>query len=92
MEKRVRKCEYRTGNTSRKTQLEVRLEKKGPVLDCNGREGMLKVVPSKFIIKREELRSVVELNKRYILYFRLTKDSYGKGSVVDLMPVDPTQS
>ena len=88
MMKREKKRQVKNGGYSKKIQLEVRLENKGPVLNCDGTESTLKVIPSKYIIKRQELRSLIQMRKRYILYFRLVKDSYGKASVIDLKPVD----
>ena len=88
MMKREKKRQDKNGGYSKKIQLEVRLENKGPVLNCDGTESTLKVIPSKYIIKRQELRSLIQMRKRYILYFRLVKDSYGKACVIDLKRAD----
>ena len=68
-------------------QIEARLEKKGPIITREGNEITLKVPPSKYLIKRQELRDVVSVNKRFIFYFRLTEKVYGKACVIDLKPV-----
>jgi len=88
MTKREKKRQDKNGGYSKKIQLEVRLEKRGPVMNNDGTESTLKVIPSKYIIKRQELRNLIEMRKRYVLYFRLVKDSYGKASVIDLKRVD----
>ena len=57
-------------------------------MNNDGTESTLHVIPSKYIIKRQELRNLIEMRKRYVLYFRLVKDSYGKASVIDLKRAD----
>ena len=57
-------------------------------MNNDGTESTLHVIPSKYIIKKQELRNLIEMRKRYVLYFRLVKDSYGKASVIDLKRVD----
>ena len=87
MTQREKQHPDKNGGYSKTIQIEVRLEKRGPVIK-NGEEGSLKTIPSKYIIKRQELRSQIEIRKRYRLYFRLMKDAYGKAHVIDLDRID----
>ena len=88
MIQREKKHPDKNGGYSKTIQLEVRLENRGPVTNNDGDESSLKVIPSKYIIKRKELRSQIEMRKRYRLYFRLMKDAYGKAHVIDLDRID----
>ena len=71
---------------STKTWLEVRLSNKSPIRTADGNEIELAVPPSRYVVKREELRRAIELGCRYAFCFQLGKGVYGVGHVVHVKP------